>query len=211
MEESVKQRLMTFLKYKNLSQSKFEKVVGLSNGYLSQLRHAPGVDKISMIISTFPELNKEWLLTGEGEMLSESNAKDMQEMQAGIPLIPQAAMAGALGGSDNQWMSYQCERYLIPGFEDCDYLIRIEGDSMMPDYYPGDIVACKIVVMSKLWFQWGEVYILDTCQGALIKRILPSEVDGCVKIVSSNSKYPPFDLEVTEIHHVSLVRGLIRK
>ena len=200
--------------FKKLNDNQVTNDCGLSIGLLNQAKRGKsdlGNKSIDKILSTYQDLNRVWLLTGEGEMLNENNTKATQDSQAGIPLIPQAAMAGALGSSDNQWMGYQCERYLIPGFEDCDFLIRIEGDSMMPDYYPGDIVACKIVVMSKLWFQWGEVYILDTCQGALIKRILPSDVDNCVKIVSSNSKYPPFDLEVTEIHHVSLVKGLIRK
>ena len=208
MEETVKERLLLFIKEKGLSQKRFEETAHISNGYVNNLKASPSSKVLQKIFGAFPDLSQSWLLSGEGEMMNENNTKDTQ---AGIPLIPQAAMAGALGSSDSQWMGYQCERYLIPGFEDCDFLIRIEGDSMMPDYYPGDIVACKIVVMSKLWFQWGEVYILDTCQGALIKRIMPSDVDNCVKIVSSNSKYPPFDLEVSEIHHISLVKGLIRK
>lgn len=41
MEHTVKERLIEFMKYKGLSQAKFEKSVGLSNGYINQLRHAP--------------------------------------------------------------------------------------------------------------------------------------------------------------------------
>lgn len=151
--------------------------------------------------------NEKWLLKGEGEMLNDTKSS---ESPVGIPLIPQDAMAGALGGSDSQWMDYNCERYVIPEFSDCDFLMRIHGDSMIPDYYPGDLVACKIVVMSKLWFQWGKVYIVDTCQGALLKRIFPSDREACIKLVSSNQAYPAFDLEASEIHGVALVKGLIR-
>lgn len=69
MEISIKQRLLQFLSYKNIGQNKFEKMVGLSNGYIKALRHSPSYEKIQMIIRSFPELNEGWLLTGEGEML----------------------------------------------------------------------------------------------------------------------------------------------
>jgi transcriptional regulator with XRE-family HTH domain len=69
MEETVKQRLVKFLKYKELSQKRFEEAVGLSNGYINSLRKSPSATKLQMILGTYPELNQHWLLTGEGEML----------------------------------------------------------------------------------------------------------------------------------------------
>ena len=69
METTVKERLMTFISYLGIGQGKFEKKVGLSNGYLSQLRHSPSATKLQKIIDAFPDLNESWLLTGEGEML----------------------------------------------------------------------------------------------------------------------------------------------
>lgn len=72
MEISIKQRLITFIKSRGLSIRKFESTVGLSNGYINQLRHAPSNDKLSMILDKFPEINKVWLMTGEGEMLKPS-------------------------------------------------------------------------------------------------------------------------------------------
>lgn len=75
MEQSVKERIMSFINYKRLSQRKFERLVGFSNGYLDKLRHAPSVEKTQIIIDTFPELNRIWLLTGEGEMLNGDRRK----------------------------------------------------------------------------------------------------------------------------------------
>ena len=48
MEHTVKQRIIKFIKYKGIGQTKFERAVGLSNGYLNQLRHAPSYEKIQM-------------------------------------------------------------------------------------------------------------------------------------------------------------------
>lgn len=71
MENSVKQRLMKFMSYREMSASRFERMCGLSNGYFNKLRNAPGLDKIDKMLRVFPELNREWVLTGEGSMLNE--------------------------------------------------------------------------------------------------------------------------------------------
>lgn len=205
-EDNVKSRIFHFMEYKGLSQSKFEKAVGLSNGYLNNLRHSPSTDKTSMILEAFPEINRVWLLSGVGPMLVDDEVKNKE-----LPLIPQSAMAGALAGESSSWKAYDCEYYVIPEFANSDFLIRVSGDSMMPDFQPGDVLACRRVPLDRLWFQWGKAYIVDTRQGPLVKKIMPSDKDGCIKIVSANPNYPPFDLEVDEINGVALVEGFIRR
>lgn len=71
MEESMKQRLMRFIKSQNLSQGKFERMCGMSNGYLCNIKQSIGSSKIQSIAMAFPQLNTEWLLTGVGDMLNE--------------------------------------------------------------------------------------------------------------------------------------------
>lgn len=76
MQSTVKERLIQFIKYKSLSQKRFEEAVGLSNGYVNNIRRSITEDKLQKIALRYPELNKLWLLTGEGEMLNvaENNA-----------------------------------------------------------------------------------------------------------------------------------------
>ena len=71
MEVSVKQRLIEYIEKKGLSIREFEKMCGLSNGYMKSLRHAPKADKLSAILSAYPDLNRVWLLTGEGNMTND--------------------------------------------------------------------------------------------------------------------------------------------
>ena len=71
MEESMKQRLMRFIKSEKISQGKFERMCGMSNGYLCNIKQSIGSSKILSISKAFPQLNTEWLLTGEGSMLNE--------------------------------------------------------------------------------------------------------------------------------------------
>lgn len=69
---TVKDRLIAFIKSQNIAQSAFEKRVGLSNGYVNNIRRSIQPDKIEKISTHYPELNTGWLLTGEGEMQKDS-------------------------------------------------------------------------------------------------------------------------------------------
>lgn len=128
-----------------------------------------------------------------------------------LPLLPFDALAGALTGTDIQVMEYDCEKYVVPAFKDAKFLVRVSGDSMIPRYMSGDIVACKDITLDRLWFQWGKTYVISTTQGVLIKRIEPSEKEGCVSIHSYNSEYKPFDFPTDEINGIAIVVGLIRQ
>ena len=74
MKESVKERIIKFIDAKNISTRSFENTCSLSNGYIRQLRNSPTADKIENIINAFPELNRDWLLTGVGEMLKNNQS-----------------------------------------------------------------------------------------------------------------------------------------
>lgn len=72
MQTTVKERIISFIELKKISWRGFEARCGLSNGYLRHLRNSPTADKVEMILSAFPDLRREWLMTGEGEMLKET-------------------------------------------------------------------------------------------------------------------------------------------
>lgn len=69
MEKTVKQRLMEFIIYLGITQARFERACGMSNGYINNLKKTLGAEKLQNVLRAFPELNTEWLLYGEGEML----------------------------------------------------------------------------------------------------------------------------------------------
>lgn len=67
---SVKERLMLFLKHKRIGQAKFACIAGLSRGYVNSIVSGIGNSALHKIETAFPDLNTNWLLTGEGEMLT---------------------------------------------------------------------------------------------------------------------------------------------
>ena len=211
------ERLKEYIDFKGIKIATFEKQIGMSNASFGKsLKNggAIGTDKLEKILNVFKDINPEWLLTGEGKMLKKEENPDKGGMLQkddinGIPLLPITAMAGALTGEVGV-LEYECDRYVVPMFKGADFLIPVKGSSMYPKYASGDIVACKRIGMNGLFFQWNKVYVIDTDQGALIKRIKPGSDKDHVTIVSDNDKYEPFELPVSSIYAVALVVGVIR-
>lgn len=71
MEKTLYQRFMEFIEYKGTNKYSFEKKCGLSTGYLNHIKNNPSPQKIKSISKAYPDLNIDWLLTGEGEMLNQ--------------------------------------------------------------------------------------------------------------------------------------------
>lgn len=66
------QRIKQYIDFKSIRVSAFEREIGMSNGsFASQLKNNKtiGVDKLENILKKYPDINVEWLLTGNGNML----------------------------------------------------------------------------------------------------------------------------------------------
>ena len=208
MEETVKERISKYTQSKGMSIRAFERKANLSNGFVKNISKGIGVEKLRSILEAFPDINSDWLLYGTGEMLKAASKSANKE----LPLLPLDAMAGALSGVDFQIKDYECEHYVIPDFKEADFLISVAGDSMNPTFMSGDVLAVRKVPMGGIWFEWGRAYVIATRQGCIVKRILPSDKEGYVRIVSDNKdNYPPFLLPHEEINGVAVVLGIIRR
>ena len=127
-----------------------------------------------------------------------------------IPLIPVEVMAGYMKGEQNV-QPYEYIMYQLPSFSDCDFLVTVSGDSMTPRYNGGDIVACKKLSLQDIFFQWGRVYVVNTSQGALIKKVEQGSSDETITLVSENEAYGPFEIRREMIYDIALVCGVIKK
>ena len=143
------------------------------------------------------------------ESVAEANAIDRKRA---LPLLPVEAIAGWDGTISQSVMEYDCEWLDLPQFivRSADYLIRVSGNSMDPEYRSGDILACR--VLSEIsFFQWGKNYVIDSYQGVMVKRIEEcQDNDECILCISENPRHKPFRLQKSDIRSLSLVVGLIR-
>jgi SOS-response transcriptional repressor LexA len=65
----VKERLLDFINYKQITNKLFELTAGLSNGYINNFDGNFRTKTLEKVLTAYPELNRNWLLYGEGEML----------------------------------------------------------------------------------------------------------------------------------------------
>lgn len=207
-------RLDKYMEYKGLNDNRITVETGISNGLIGKARKRGSLsqDNISKLLHTYPELDANWLLTGKGSMLyGDEGSPQITQSAIGIPLIPIEAIGG-FGTGESQVMDYHAQHYIVPEFSELnvDFMIRVKGSSMYPKYSSGDIVACRKLELDT-FFQWNKVYVLDTSQGPVIKRIHKSTEAGHITCVSENKEYPPFDLNVeADVYAIALVVGVIR-
>lgn len=69
----MKERILIFIKYLNITNALFEKKVKLSNGFVANMGSSVRNKSIEKISLVYPELNIDWWKTGVGSMLKNSS------------------------------------------------------------------------------------------------------------------------------------------
>lgn len=219
-----KERIEVFISYSNLSNKAFEEACGLGNGFVSKIGKYIRQSKLELISKSFPELNIDWIESGNGAMLIESehnNDNDTMHYEelAGkaIPHIDiVTASCGLPNGFNSAITKEDCTRYIIPDMAGCDFTIRAGGRSMINRDVPErsindrDIVGCRIV-KSRSHIRWGEVYALSTYDGIMIKKIEQSKQEGYITCVpfNENEGFKPYDIPIEEVYDWALVVGVV--
>ena len=212
--------------YTKGNKAQFAKLLGVSAQTISAWIARNTFDA-ELIYAKCRYVDSSWLLTGEGAMLQETENNNAPTPKhtveiahqvphgssEGIPLIPLDAVAGFPAESGGGVRLEDCERYVIPEFENkgANFLIRVSGDSMVPLYYSGDLLACRKITDIR-FFQWGTVYVLETSQGVLVKRVQESvdHADSILCVSENSSVHHPFLLPRNDIRSLSIIVGLVR-
>jgi phage repressor protein C with HTH and peptisase S24 domain len=165
------------------------------------------------VLSEYLNVSIDYLMDNEVIKITHLDEKIEGNISDSIPMIPFEAIAG-YSITDNEGIELtKYEQYQIPEFKKVgvEFLIRVSGSSMYPKYSNGDILALKRI-KDILFFQWGKVYVIDSSQGVLVKRIFEDKENKDFVLCSSDNKehYPPFSIPKSDIRSLSIVVGVIR-
>lgn len=200
MEGNTKNQIATLLSALGLSQKEFAEKVGVGVNAVTNWK-SRGIKSSSFekIVTAFPNISLSWLKTGEGDIFNVAESETR-------PHLPAIATAGGLVGFSDAVKAGDCEmRPVVHVLPHYDYTITIKGDSMEPKYESGDIVAIRKV---SDFVEWGKTYVLDTEDGAVIKRLYDN--NDSYRCVSYNNEYPDFLVRKDSVFGVYKVVGLIR-
>ncbi len=84
MANTLKSRLIEFIASKGMSVRRFEIECGLPNAYVSNLRNNITSRRLEVITAKFPDLNLQWLMTGEESMSRSMVSDSVEETEADI-------------------------------------------------------------------------------------------------------------------------------
>lgn len=217
-EETMKQRLIRLLKAKHVTQTEFARRLGVSPTYIGAMRKSMPKDRLRVVFDMFPDVNRDWLLYGEGDMLVEED-NDGPDLSQGyvVPLLPVDAHAGTLQMWSQGVQLRDCEKVVspVPGV---DFGIRISGDSMEPEFHSGAILFIKRI-NENAFIPWGNPMVIDTENGVLVKVVFPSDRstdrrgNPCeyIEARSYNPDYPPIQIPTESIYGLYRVITGIRQ
>lgn len=213
-ESTVKTRLLEYLRHKRISQIEFTKSIDVSSTYIGAMRKGIPATKLKKISTLYPDLNRDWLLYGEGEMLrdpDEESGNGAVGHRHETLLLPVAAFAGNLQAWSEGVSRHQCQRIVSP-VSDADFAIPVKGDSMEPRFHDGSVILIKRI-NEKAFIPWGNPMVIDTENGVYIKALYPDEKGGggnsddYLIARSLNPNYPPFKIPTSSIYGIYRVLG----
>lgn len=235
MENTVKQRLIDYLAFKKIGQNRFEKTAGVSNGYIHNLKNAPKTPILTKILQAAPDLNRVWLLTGEGEMLTTSPASipgvvraselsespPMERGPARPRMLPEVDFEFAAGPQlrINEREAVTRHWYL-PDCTDCEAVVPVVGNSMLPNLPPGCFVALKrynLTGDNPNTIPFGQIF------GIVVEDEHTGEFHGHIKVLRrhkdpelaksfwiahsfNTAEFDDFDIAIQQVHSLWIVK-----
>lgn len=206
MEETIKDRFIEYLKHLGIGQGKFEKNTGIGNGTINNIKDGISSPKLAKISLTYPDLNIEWLITGNGEMLKECSNNALapkRNSKSDIPFYADIPMSAGEQGKNIEAIQEIPTGFMnIPNIT-AKYLFPVIGYSMIPTIKPGDIIGVNDV------HRWDRVepdkiYLIITNEERMIKRLrIDNDNENILWCVSDNYKeFKIYKNDIVNIYHV---------
>lgn len=215
---TIKERLKLFISFLGISTRKFEIDCGLPNAYVNNIRNSVTEDKLQNILERYPQLNKTWLVFGEGDMVLKKNSKTCEsseecttEVISETPVIPE----NIIMKPDTDISEYvnknskEIEKLTLSHiFPPRDLFYRVISDGMRPQVEKGDILALKRIP-NKTKIMDGECYLLNTVNHGFLLRRLHFK-DGIFTCESNLQELGIMEISEEDVFNVYSIVGLLR-
>lgn len=239
---TTKERILKYIdSVEGMNVSKFEKSIGVSNGYINNIKVGISQTVLKKICAVHRNVSRNWIAFGEGPMLlnlehdnqlsepeptytQKLNSKKLEPKKNTVPFFDAEATGSHV---DTEMTPIHAPAGTIDIgdlLHDSQAAIRIYGNSMLPNYPPGCVVG--LVLTTEGFIQPGEVYVIETTDQRLLKRLFYKDDDPDSEIITCYSDntmkfeggarngkaaYPPFNLQKKDIKKLFIVTGVIKR
>jgi hypothetical protein len=210
------ERLFQYFDYKHIKPTRFEKDFGFSNGYFGgQLKRKADIGSsiLEKIIDNCRDLNINWLISGEGQMITDNHVKNTSDnilpsrtfKNKPVPFFDLPVSAGPLGVLVFKNSATEPDGYIdLEIFNRCDAIFPIVGISLEPLIHSGDLIGIRrLDNYNWEYIETGKIYMIITREERMIKFI--NKADDSDYIVCSSPNYHDFKVrkdEIIEMHRV---------
>jgi len=195
------QRIEAVIKWANMSTNYFARHIGLARGEnLYQIKRGNNgisIDVAQRIVAKFPEIDKLWLLTGDGQMFADSRNCGVQ-----IPyydLDVEQCIAHLEHLDSESWL-------VVPQLGKCDLAMKYTGRAMGNVVPPGSVVILRACERDEI-IPGGE-YVIISRKIVTLRIVRASDEAERLRLVAGDRKnYDDILLDVNDIKAVYKVQA----
>lgn len=230
---NIKERVLYISESKGITREKFFEDLGITYGNFKgkAKEKALSSDVLAKIITKYPEISSEWLLTGNGKMLKSEGATEVintprveiiepikvegrslmpkvvvvdDDDNDRIPLVSVKAQAGYLEGYDDSNYIEELPTYSLPEMRNGTYrMFQVSGFSMYPTLQDGSYVIGKFVEDWE-WLGDNRVCVVVTERdGVIVKRVTNrAREKGFLYCKSDNRDYKHIKVMLEDIKEI---------
>lgn len=173
---------------------------------------------IDVIYTKCVDIDMNWLLTGEGNMLSSESEKEeklpsVNKTYEGAPYFNVDFIGGFDVIVNDQTRNPDFYINYPPYNQEGVVWCNLTGHSMEPEISNGDIIALREVTTPIQYLPAGEIYGIVTAEYRTVKRVRLSQKEGYVRLIPSNKseEFCEQEIPINMIIRVYAVLGSIRK
>ena len=195
------QRIEAVIKWANMSTNYFARHIGLARGEnLYQIKRGNNgisLDVADRIVTKFPQVDKLWLLTGEGQMFAEGRVRGAQIPYYDVDVERHIADVGRL----------KAESYLVAApAGDCDLAMIYAGRAMGALVPPGTVVLLKAVDRDAIIP--GEEYVVVCRKIVTLRIVRAADAEEKSRLVAGNrDDFDDIVVNASDIVSVYKVKG----
>lgn len=227
MDNDILLRIRNLITVFGPTQKAFSAMTGIRQPNLSKILSGerPCGEAIINKIVVSTGVNKDWLLTGEGEMLKQQgNATmvggvytvgqrdDEVVMVDFIPLAAHASFVESLDGSEVEF-----DRMPIVPFSEAERrdaasykIFEVSGDSMQPSLTDGAFILVKEIPETQ-WHYAEGVVVAVYSEFVVVKRVAANRLltDNCLVLSSDNPRYGDMTVPLSDLRALYKAKRII--